>query len=109
MRGRFSGVIESEREGWESGRRLPGVVQDGLTGGAEGWTWHQVSARVTRIGCSSGPSACGVRTVREWVTWQGIDAAEVDRGQQCGGTADRPPYNGGLSATTLISRLAQEF
>jgi len=50
MRGRFSGVIESEREGWESGRRLPGVVQDGLTGGAEGWTWHQVSARVTRIG-----------------------------------------------------------
>ena len=47
LRKGVSGVNESEREGWG---RLPGVVQDGLTGGAEGWTWHQVSARVTRIG-----------------------------------------------------------
>ena len=83
MRGRFSGVIESEREGWESGRRLPGVVQDGLTGGAEGWMWYQVSARVTRIGSALADRprvGCGPSAV---VDVAKVDLVVVDRSQPC--------------------------
>ena len=64
--------------------------------GPEGGTWRPDSARMTHIGdalvdCPQVGDVAGK-----------VDTSEVNRGRPRGKVADRPPYRGGLSATTKI-------
>ena len=75
--------------------------------GPEGGTWRPDSARMTRTSDAladrprvrSGPSVDGLRGNE-------VDVSDVNCGRPRGITADRPPYRGGLSATTIISGLS---